>query len=66
VQRQIPLEVVHDQRTAWWALQYEKRNLLLPGNDPFIQFICDRLVDGRDFNMPEDIVTQSEREVGAA
>jgi hypothetical protein len=66
VQRQVPLEIVHDPRTEWWALQHEKRDLLVPGNDPFIQFVCDRLVDGRDFNMPEDLVTRSEREVGAA
>ena len=66
VQRQIPLEIVHDQRTQWWGLQHDKRELLLPGSDPFIEFICDRLVDGRDFNMPEELVTLSEREVGAA
>jgi hypothetical protein len=66
IQRQVPLEIVHDPRTEWWALQHEKRELLLPGKDPFIQFVCDRLVDGRDFNMPEHLVTLSEREVGAA
>ena len=66
VQRQIPLEIVHDPRTEWWGLQHDKRHLLLPGSDPFIEFICDRLVDGRDFNMPEELVTLSEREVGAA
>ena len=66
VQRQVPLEIVHDPRTEWWGLQYEKRDLLLPGNDPFIQFICDRLVDGRDFNMPEELVTLTEREVAPA
>ncbi|HMA19524.1 MAG TPA: hypothetical protein VKO87_01910, partial [Gemmatimonadaceae bacterium] len=66
VQRQIPLEIVHDPRTQWWGLQHDKRGLLLPGNDPFVEFICDRLVDGRDFNMPEELVMLSEREVGAA
>jgi hypothetical protein len=66
VQRQIPLEIVHDPSTEWWGLQHQKRDLLLPGNDPFIEFICDRLIDGRDFNMTEDLVSLSEREVGAA
>jgi hypothetical protein len=66
VQRQIPLEIVHDPSTEWWGLQHEKRELLLPGNDPFIQFVCDCLVNGHDFNMPEALVTLSEREVGAA
>ena len=66
IQRQIPLEIVHDPRTEWWGLQHEKRDLLLPGNDPFIQFVCDRLVDGRDFNMPEELVTLTDREVASA
>jgi hypothetical protein len=66
IQRQVPLEIVHDPRTEWWGLQHDKRDLLLPGNDPFIQFVCDRLVDGRDFNMPEDLVTLTEREVQRA
>jgi hypothetical protein len=63
VQRQVPLEIVHDPKTEWWALMPEKRDLLLPGNDAFIQFVCDRLVDGKDFNMPEELVRMSEREV---
>lgn len=66
VQRQIPLEIVHDPGTEWWALQHEKRDLLLPGNDEFVQFICDCLVEGKDFNMPERLVTLSEREVNAS
>jgi hypothetical protein len=66
VQRQIPLEIVHDPRTEWWGLQHQKRDLLLPGNDAFIEFVCDRLVDGHDFNMPDNLVALSEREVGAA
>jgi len=66
VQRQIPLEIVHDPKTEWWGLQHEKRDLLLPGNDAFIEFVCDRLVDGHDFNMPEYLVALSEREVGSA
>lgn len=63
IQRQVPLEIVHDPGTEWWGLQHQKRDLLLPGNDAFIQFVCDRLVDGRDFNMTEDLVALSEREV---
>ena len=66
IQRQVPLEIVHDPRTEWWGLQHEKRDLLLPGKDPFVQFVCDRLVDGRDFNMPEELVTLTEREVPRA
>lgn len=64
IQREIPFEIVHDPRTEWWGLQHQKRDLLLPGNDPFIDFVCDRLVDARDFNMPEGLVSISGREVG--
>ena len=63
VQRQVPLEIVHDPRSEWWALQHDKCNLLAAGNDPFIEFICDRLIDGRDFNMDESLVAQSGRAV---
>lgn len=34
-----------------------------PGNDPFIEFVCDRLLDGRAFNMPDGLLALSEREV---
>lgn len=66
IQRQVPLEIVHDRSSDWWALQHEKREGLLPGHDPFIEFICDRLIDGKDFNMDESLVAQSGREVPAA
>ncbi|MEO5579214.1 MAG: hypothetical protein ABIR58_01035, partial [Gemmatimonadaceae bacterium] len=65
VQRQVPLEIVHDPKSDWWAMQHEKRHLLSPGNDPFIEFICDRLVDGCDFNMSEPLVAQSGRALAA-
>ncbi len=66
VQRQVPLEIVHDPSNEWWGLQHQKCDLLLPGKDAFIDFVCDRLIDGRDFNMTDDLVALSEREVGAA
>ncbi len=56
IQRQVPLSVVNDPNSKWWNFQYKKRNLLLPGRDPFIDFICERILDGKDFVMEENLV----------
>ena len=63
IRRQVPLEVVRDPHSRWWSLQHQRRELLLPGNDRFLDFICDRLVDGTDFTMGESLVSISGREV---
>ncbi|MEO7502163.1 MAG: hypothetical protein ABIW94_05965 [Gemmatimonadaceae bacterium] len=63
IRRQVPLEMVRDPNSKWWSLQHQRRELLLPGNDPFLDFICDRLIDGRDFTMGESLVAISGREV---
>jgi hypothetical protein len=63
IRRQVPMELLHNPKSHWWLLQHEKRELLIPGNDPFMDFICDRLVDGKDFEMDESIVPLSQREV---
>ena len=56
VERQIPLPLVRDPLSPWWSLQHEKRDLLIEGNDAFLDFICDRLMDGEDFTMDRDLV----------
>jgi len=56
VQRQVPLPIVRDPESIWWNLQHERRELLLPGADPFLDFICDHLVAGEDFVMDRDLV----------
>jgi hypothetical protein len=60
IQRQVPLPVVHDPRSLWWHLQHEKRDTLLPGADPFVDFICERLIDGKDFIMGEELAKLAE------
>jgi len=57
VQRQIPLPIVRDPNSVWWNLQHERRHLLLPGADPFLDFICNRLIAGDDFVMDRKLVT---------
>ena len=55
MQRQVPLPVVHDPHSLWWNLQHERRELLLPGTDPFLDFICERLIDGKEFIMGREL-----------
>jgi hypothetical protein len=51
IERQIPFPVVYDPNSSWWRFQPNKAYLLLPGKDPFTDFICDRILDGNDFIM---------------
>jgi hypothetical protein len=61
IQRQIPLPVVKDPESTWWSFQFKKRDLLLSGRDPFMGFICERIMDGKDFIMNEDLVELAEK-----
>ena len=61
IQRQIPFPVVYDPESSWWKFQPHKIPLLLPGRDPFTDFICDRIIDGQDFIMPENLVLLAEK-----
>jgi SAM-dependent methyltransferase len=62
IQRQIPFPVVHDPKSQWWNLQWDKLNSLLPGKDPFVDFICEKILDGKDFIMDEELVALAQRE----
>jgi hypothetical protein len=57
IQRQIPLSVVKDSQSKWWSFQLDKKDLLLEGRDPVIDFVCDRIMDGKDFIMDEHLVS---------
>lgn len=61
IQRQVPLPVVKDPVSAWWKFQFKKWTLLLPGEDPFMDFICERIMDGKDFIMDEKLVELAEK-----
>lgn len=56
VARQIPLPMVRDRQSIWWKLQANRRDLLLPGADPFLDFICEHIVNGEDFVMDNRLV----------
>lgn len=60
IQRQVPLPVVRDPHSLWWNLQHERREQLLPGNEPFLDFICERLIDGEDFIMGRKLADLAE------
>ena len=61
IQRQIPFPVVYDPESSWWKYQPHKVPLLLPGRDPFTDFICEHILDGEDFIMPENLVKLAEK-----
>lgn len=61
IQRQIPFPVVYNPESSWWEFQPHKAHLLLPGQDPFTDFICERILDGQDFIMPENLVLLAEK-----
>jgi len=60
IQRQVPLPVVKDAKSSWWRFQMSLREKLLPGKDCFMDFICQRILDGKDFEMSEDLVARAE------
>lgn len=60
MQRQVPLPVVRDPNSLWWNLQHDRREQLVPGADPFLDLICNRLIDGREFIMGRDLVELAE------
>ena len=61
VERQIPFPVVRDPNSTWWSFRYDKREMLLPGADPFVDCLCERIRDGQDFVMDEGLVQLAER-----
>jgi hypothetical protein len=64
IQGQVPIPILNDPKSKWWNFQYDKTDLLM--TDPFLAFICSRLIDGLDFQLPEELVHLSEREIPEA
>ncbi len=59
IRKQIPLTPViqNDLR-----LDMKRISNLLPGNNSYIDFLCDRIIDGKDFIMSEELVEQNHAE----
>jgi len=56
IRRQVPIPVLRDPESMWYRFQFNKRELLLPGNDPFLDFICNKIQSSEDFIMDDDLV----------
>ncbi|MCM8775457.1 MAG: capsular biosynthesis protein [Candidatus Omnitrophica bacterium] len=61
LERQIPLSMLQNPYSDWWAFQYDRREELIPGKNRFVDFLCERIVDGRDFIMDEELVALAEQ-----
>jgi hypothetical protein len=61
LQRQILFPPVHDhhagKESSFWRFDVGARRLLVPGADPNVDFIVDRILDGREFILPDERVT---------
>jgi hypothetical protein len=53
--RQIPVSVVTNPNSKWWAFQFDQNARLLPGKDPTIDFLCECLLNGKDFIMSPEL-----------
>lgn len=53
---QIPFPPVYNPNGKWWKYDHSKRHLLLPGRDKYVDFICDRILDGKEFIMPDELL----------
>jgi hypothetical protein len=58
IRRQVPLPAVHDPG-GWWKFQLDERDALLPGKNEFIDFVCERILDGGDFLMSDELVASA-------
>lgn len=61
IQRQTPYPVVFDPDNEWYSFQDELKGMLLPGGNEFVDFLCDRILDGKEFIMDENLVELADR-----
>ena len=62
VTRQIPFPVVYAERSSWWEFRPDRAQCLETGRDPFVEFICSKILSGGDFIMPDPLVELAETE----
>ena len=58
IQKQIPISMTLNKDPKAWVgtLNFNKRKTLAPKQDPFIEFICEKILDGSDFIMNDQLV----------
>jgi hypothetical protein len=63
--RQVPVSVVASPDSRWWSFQFDKKERLLPGKDPAIDFLCERVLDGKDFIMSPQLEVEANNYMNA-
>lgn len=62
IQRQIPMPPpIKTKRGEWWQIDFNKLEMLLPGKNPVLNMVCDKIINGGDFIMEEEIVDFSHK-----
>lgn len=56
LRRQIPIPLFKEKNSKLFKFQIDQINFMLPGFDPFYDFICDEILYGGDFIMSDDLV----------
>lgn len=62
IQRQIPLLVLSDPETGWWKAHKDRMKYLLQGQDPVIDFVCEKIISGKEFIMDKDFMDKIKNE----
>jgi hypothetical protein len=46
-----------DGESSFWSFDINARGMLAPGGNPYVDFIADRIVDGKEFILPDEMVS---------
>lgn len=61
IQRQIPFPPVRNRQasseSSFWHFDIGARQMLLPKGDQYVDFIADRIIDGEEFILPDELVS---------
>jgi hypothetical protein len=61
IRRQVPFPPVQNPRadgeSSFWSFDINARGMLAPGGNPYVDFIADRIVDGKEFILPDEMVS---------
>lgn len=60
IRRQIPFEVVYDRDNEYYSFQHDKKEMLVPGANPFVDFICEKIISGEEFIMDDELTCEAE------
>lgn len=61
--RQIYISAVSSPDSKWWSFQFDKRASLLAGKDPTVDFLCERIMDGKDFIMSPQLEAEVDNQM---